>query len=221
MNLYALIVAGGSGNRMNSDIPKQFMLLGNKPVLMHTIERFKQYNQQIKIILVLPESQFKYWHELCEGYQFEVVHEVVAGGEERFYSVKNGLDTIREKGIVFIHDGVRPLVSIDTINRCYTTTIEKGNAVPVLPVIESLRKIDNTKNKIVDRRNYVIIQTPQVFHTEEIKMAYNLEYLPTFTDDTSVLENTGVKINLVEGNRENIKITHPIDLTIANILLNT
>ncbi|MFA9392613.1 MAG: 2-C-methyl-D-erythritol 4-phosphate cytidylyltransferase [Prolixibacteraceae bacterium] len=217
--LHALIVAGGTGNRMNSDIPKQFMLLNNKPVLMQTILQFIKFDPNINIILVLPIVQIEIWQRLCKDHHFEIKHHLVAGGQVRFQSVKNGLDAISENGIVFIHDGVRPLVSQATIQRCLDTACEKGNAVPVLPLIESLRQIENENNKMVDRSQFVTIQTPQVFSVKEIKAAYKLGFDPAFTDDTSVLERTGASIHLVDGNRENIKITHPIDFLIAEALM--
>lgn len=220
MKHYVIIVAGGNGHRMNSLVPKQFMLLNKRPVLMHTIERFIEFNKNIEVVLVLPVEQFNLWKQLCSDYLFTASHTLVKGGTERFWSVKNGLDAIGNKGIVFIHDGVRPLVSVETIQRCLTTTLEKGNAVPVLPVVESLRQIEINNNKMVDRTKFVVIQTPQVFKIEEIKTAYSLGFDSQFTDDTSVLERLGKKINLVEGNRENIKLTHPIDFKIAEALMN-
>ena len=218
MNLYALIVAGGTGNRMNSEIPKQFMLLNNKPVLMHSIEKFYHFDANIKLIVVLPDSRFYVWKKLCSEHNFNIKHQLVAGGEERFWSVKNGLDAITTDGIVFIHDGVRPLVSFETIKLCLQATLEFGNAVPVMSVVESLRQVKFGHSKMVDRKHFVTIQTPQVFYLDEIKAAYSMGYDPLFTDDTSVLERTGATIHLVEGNRENIKITHPIDLKIAEAL---
>lgn len=219
--LYAIIVAGGSGNRMNSNLPKQFMLLNNKPVLMHTIEKFHQFDASMQLIVVLPEKQFETWENLCNKYEFTIQHQLVAGGKERFESVKNGLDLIPENGIVFIHDGVRPLVSIETIQCCLNMTTEMGNAIPVLPVVESLRQIKFGHSRMADRKHFATIQTPQVFKTAEIKAAYALGFDPAFTDDSSVLERTGATIHLVEGNRENIKITHPIDLKIAEALISS
>jgi 2-C-methyl-D-erythritol 4-phosphate cytidylyltransferase len=219
MKQFALIVAGGSGSRMKSEVPKQFMLLDKLPVLMHSINRFYHFNPEIEIILVLPEVQFGTWNSLCKKHKFNVNHQIIAGGENRFQSVKNGLTAISENGIVFIHDGARPLVSTETIARCLETTVEKGNAVPVSTVVESLRMVENGVNKIVDREKFVNIQTPQTFYVEEIKAAYAQGYDPLSTDDTSILERSGKTINLVEGNRENIKITHPADLIVAKALL--
>jgi len=219
INKYALIVAGGSGSRMNADVPKQFLLLNERPVLMYTIERFYDYNNSIGILLVLPENQFSLWATLCTEHNFNIQHQVVAGGSVRFESVKNGLSKIQGDGIVAIHDGVRPLVNIETIGRCFEVAAEKGNAIPVMPVIESLRIIDGENSKAVDRSSFVTIQTPQVFNFSEIKEAYNQPFNETFTDDASVLEATGTAINLVPGNIENIKITHPADLLFAGLLI--
>mgnify|MGYP001766435700 FL=1 len=216
---YALIVAGGSGSRMNATVPKQFLLLNDKPVLMHTIERFHEYDNAIEIIVVLPEAQFELWESLCHEYKFSIRHQLVAGGSVRFESVKNGLSRIQGDGIVAIHDGVRPLVSFETIGRCFEVARLKGNAIPVMPVIESLRMIDGENSKAVDRSSFVTIQTPQVFSVSEIKTAYNQPFSEVFTDDASVLEAAGSAINLVEGNIENIKITHPADLIFAGMLI--
>ena len=219
MTNYALIVAGGSGSRMNATVPKQFLLLNEKPVLMHTIERFHEFDNAMEIIVVLPETQFSLWENLCHEYKFSIRHQLVAGGSVRFESVKNGLSKIQGDGIVAIHDGVRPLVSLETIGRCFEVARLKGNAIPVMPVIESLRMIDGENSKAVDRSSFVTIQTPQVFSISEIKSAYNQPFSEAFTDDASVLEAAGSEINLVKGNIENIKITHPADLIFACMLI--
>lgn len=219
MELYALIVAGGLGSRMKSDVPKQFMLLQQKPVLMHTIELFAQFDGEMQILLVLPESQLSVWKTFCKAYEFDIPYTLVTGGATRPESVINGLNAIEGNGIVFIHDGVRPLVSRETLQRCLDTTLELGNALPVMPVVESLRLVDENGTRVADRSKYVNVQTPQVFRVEEIKAAYQMEIDPSFTDDASVLELMGKKINLVEGNRENIKITYPSDLIFAEAIL--
>jgi 2-C-methyl-D-erythritol 4-phosphate cytidylyltransferase len=216
---FALIVAGGSGTRMNTSVPKQFIELDGLPVLMHTINRFHAFDPSMEIVLVLPSLQFSVWNELCQKHHFTTVHRLIAGGEVRFDSVKNGLSSIDSEGIVAIHDGVRPLVGHSTIGRCIATTLEKGNAIPVMPVVESLRKVGIDESTAVDRSQFVTIQTPQVFFVPEIKKAYELGYDPRYTDDAMVLERLGKRINLVEGNRENIKITHRTDLVIASALL--
>ncbi|NMB53054.1 MAG: 2-C-methyl-D-erythritol 4-phosphate cytidylyltransferase [Bacteroidales bacterium] len=218
MKLYALIVAGGRGRRMGTDIPKQYLEIAGKPVLMHTIERFFTYDQSVEIIIVLPGDQLMLWDELQEKYSFNIPHEIVKGGTTRFFSVKNGLESIDSQGLVAIHDGVRPLVSIDTIKRCFETAEKLGNAIPVTSPADTLRILTSNGNASVDRMQIKLIQTPQVFRTSLIKKAYQQNYLPEFTDDATVLEKTGERINLVEGNRENIKITNPEDLIIAQSL---
>lgn len=219
MNIYALVVAGGSGERMKSDIPKQFIEIAGKPVLMHAIEKFRMYDSSIQIIVVLPENQTDYWNELRDKYSFTVPHTVAVGGATRFHSVRNGLDLITEPGIIAIHDGVRPLVSIAAIGRCFETAMKLGNAIPVISPSDSLRKISPDGSEALDRTGIKLVQTPQVFHTSLIKKAFLQDYLPEFTDDAMVLERTGTRINLVEGNRENIKITTPEDLIIAECLI--
>lgn len=219
MKKFALIVAGGSGNRMKSEIPKQFLEINEKPVLIHTIEVFKRYDLDIEIILVLPQNQYELWISQCAEYNFNAEYKIAFGGAVRFQSVKNGLDKISEDGIVFIHDGVRPLVSLQTIRNCFEMAVEKGNALPVIPVSESVRIIENNSNHILDRTGVMLVQTPQTFRTELIKKAYQLAESDKFTDDASVLESFGEKIQLVEGNRENIKITYPEDLIFAESIL--
>lgn len=219
MKKFALIVAGGSGNRMKSEIPKQFLELNGKPLLMHTIEVFKRYDPNIEIVLVLPQNQQELWESLCKKHQFLSDYKMAFGGDIRFQSVKNGLDLIPNEGIVFIHDGVRPLVSIKTIENCYQMTLEKGNALPVIPVSESVRIVENNKNRILDRSGIMLVQTPQTFMSVLIKKAYQTNNSADFTDDASVLEFNGEIIHIVEGNRENIKITYPEDLIFAASIL--
>lgn len=220
MNLYALIVAGGSGKRMGTDIPKQFLELSGKPVLMRTIERFWSFDASIKIITVLPEDQMGYWEELQKKYSFSIPCTAVKGGSARFFSVKSGLEKIEDNSLVAIHDGVRPLVSTDTIKRCFDAAKRFGNAVPVISPADSVRMITEQGNMPVNRQYLRIIQTPQVFDSKLIKKAYLQDYSPEFTDDASLLEKTGEAIHLVEGNRENLKITNPGDLAVAEALFN-
>ena len=215
MKKFALIVAGGSGMRMGKETPKQFIEIAGKPVLMHTLETFYHYDSEFEFILVLPQDHFAYWNELCEKHQFKIAHTLASGGENRFQSVKNGLDKISNEGVVFIHDGVRPAVSQQTIDNCYKTTIKKGNALPVIPPSESVRYADDKGNKTVDRSKYFLVQTPQTFKVKQIKEAYQKADHQAFTDDASVLEAMKITIHLVEGNRENIKITWPQDLIVA------
>jgi len=219
MELYVVIVAGGSGKRMGAEIPKQFLELAGRPVLMHTIERFKVYNDAIEIITVLPENQLRYWIDLQKKHSFTIPHTLVKGGSNRFFSVRNGLKFVNASGLVAIHDGVRPFVSIDTIERCFETAEKLGNAVPAISPTESLRIVTEEGSLPVNRFNVKQIQTPQVFNAALIKNAYQQDYNPDFTDDATVLEKRGVKINLIEGNRENIKITNPEDLLISAALL--
>ena len=219
MKKFALFVAGGKGSRMNETVPKQFMELHGRPVLMHTFDVFKKYDSQIEFFLVLPENHVAYWNKLCKKHNFKIKYKLAYGGETRFHSVKNGLNLIDEERIVFIHDGVRPLVSVQTIKNCFETAFEKGNALPVVPVPESIRFVDNVGNKAVDRSKHFLVQTPQTFKVGLIKNAFQQKYSDKFTDDASVLEAFGERIYLVEGNRENIKITYPEDLIVAKSFL--
>ena len=219
MKKFVILVAGGSGIRMGSEIPKQFLELCGKPVLMHTIQVFHEFDQESKIILVLPEDQQLFWKGLCLKHSFSLIHQIVSGGKTRFHSVKNGLSQIEGEGIVFIHDGVRPLVSRETLSRCLETAQESGNAIPVLPVTESLRKLEGNQNISVDRSQYFSVQTPQTFRSKQILEAFQQHFDPAFTDDASVAEKAGFPIFMVEGNSENIKITTPTDLIVAEALL--
>ncbi len=219
MNLFVVIVAGGSGKRMGLEVPKQFLELAGKPVLMHTIERFSKFNSSIEIITVLPENQLRYWTSLQKKYSFDIPHTLVKGGRHRFDSVKHGLKFVSGSGLVAIHDGVRPLVSIETIKRCFETASKYGNAVPVVSPSDSIRVMKNDKSEPLNRNYIKLVQTPQVFDIDIIKKAYKQDYDTSFTDDAAVLEKTGETIYLTEGNRENIKITNPEDLFIAQTLL--
>lgn len=219
MKKFVVLVAGGSGSRMGTEIPKQFLEISGKPVLMRTIQIFYNYDPEIELILVLPEAQQKFWAELCLKHSFSIPLRIVNGGETRFHSVSNGLKAIDEDGIVFIHDGVRPFVSEETLARCFESAVKLGNAIPVLPVTESLRKTEGNLNFSVDRGQYFSVQTPQTFRSEQILEAFRQNYDPAFTDDASVVEKAGLPIFMVEGNRENIKITTPEDLIIAEAFL--
>lgn len=217
MTDYIIIVAGGKGLRMGSDIPKQFLPIGGKPVLMRTIERFHHFSEALQIILVLPKAQQAYWHELCEQYQFDVPYLLADGGETRFHSVQHGLALIPDdaQGVVGVHDGVRPFPAIDVIRRCYDTARTAKAVIPVTPVVETLRHItEGTK----PRGDYRLVQTPQTFDIQLLKAANRQPFSEAFTDDASVIESYGHAITMVEGNRENIKITTPFDLAIAETL---
>lgn len=215
-----IIVAGGKGLRMGTDIPKQFLPINGKPILMYTIETFFRFDNQIGIILVLPKEQHIYWNELCKEHHFTIVHQIAEGGETRFHSVKNGLSLAANDGIIGIHDGVRPFVAQEVIARCYDAASHYEAVVPVIDIIETVRQIDAQNSVTVDRDAYKLVQTPQVFTALLIKEAYEQDYTPHFTDDASVVEAMGKSITLVQGNRENIKITTPFDIQIANALTN-
>ncbi|MBO5548577.1 MAG: 2-C-methyl-D-erythritol 4-phosphate cytidylyltransferase [Prevotella sp.] len=218
---YVIIVAGGKGLRMGSDIPKQFLPVGGKPVLMRTLERFREYSPTLKIILVLPKAQQDYWRQLCADYHFNVEYQLADGGETRFHSVQHGLALIPDEaeGVVGVHDGVRPFPSIDVIRRCYDTAREKKAVIPVIPVVETLRHLQGKSSITVPRDDYRLVQTPQCFDIQLLKAANRQSYNDGFTDDASVVESFGHAITLVEGNRENIKITTPYDLKIAKVLI--
>lgn len=215
MKEYAIIVAGGKGMRMGSELPKQFIPVEGVPVLMRTLLRFYEYNNQIRLIVVLPQSQQAYWSELCQKYSFSVPHLTAKGGETRFHSVKNGLELVDADGLVAVHDGVRPFVSAQVIERCFALAAQKGAVIPVVDVVETVREVDGDHSYTVPRERYKLVQTPQVFDSSLLKKAYLQSYTPSFTDDASVVEALGVPVWLTEGNRENIKITTPFDLQIA------
>lgn len=218
MQKYAIIVAGGSGTRMKSELPKQFIKLAGKPILMHTLEAF--HFDDIQIILVLPESQIPYWKELVDEHQFKIPHNIIAGGEQRFHSVKNGLSSIKaDDGLVAIHDGVRPLIKRQIISESFEQAKRAGNAIASIQLKDSIRSITPHANQQEDRTNFRLIQTPQTFKIQLIKRAFEQEYTPSFTDDASVLEQAGHSINLIEGDYKNIKITTPEDLLVAETLL--
>ena len=217
MTDYVIIVAGGKGLRMGSDIPKQFLPIGGRPVLMRTIERFREYSADLRIILVLPKAQQDYWRQLCRDYHFDVEYQLADGGETRFHSVQHGLALIPDDahGVVGVHDGVRPFPSIDVIRNCYETARTARAVIPVIPVVETLRHVTEGT---VPRGDYRLVQTPQTFDIQLLKAANRQPYNDGFTDDASVVEAYGHPITLVDGNRENIKITTPYDLKIAEVL---
>ena len=218
MKKHIIIVAGGKGLRMGGDIPKQFLPVCGKPVLMRTLEAFHAYDASIHLILVLPVSQQVYWKQLCEKYQFDLMHEIADGGETRFHSVKNGLALIKEDGLVGVHDGVRPFVSQEVIARCYDEALSLKAVIPVVGVVETVRHLTDEGSETVPRDQYKLVQTPQVFDVALLRRAYEQTYTDMFTDDASVVEALGEKVYLVEGNRENIKLTTPFDLKLAELL---
>ena len=216
MQKVALIVAGGKGERMNADIPKQFLLLNGTPILMHTLKQFSHFEE---IVLVLPHSQFDYWQELCITYNFTQKHTLVAGGTTRFYSVKNGLEKIDENSVIAIHDGVRPLISTKLINSLITKTKRGVGVIPIVPVKDSIRKVEGKNSVHLDRSNLYKVQTPQCFLSADIKKAYTQEFSDAFTDDASVFEANGGEITTLLGEEKNLKITTKEDLKIASILI--
>ena len=206
---------------MGSDIPKQFLPIGGKPVLMRTLERFRQYSATLQIILVLPKAQQDYWQKLCQDYAFDIGYLLADGGGSRFHSVQNGLAKIPDdaQGVVGVHDGVRPFPSIDVIRNCYETARTAKAVIPVIPVVETVRHLQGNTSETVPRNDYRLVQTPQTFDIQLLKAANKQPYNDGFTDDASVVEAFGFDITLVEGNRENIKITTPYDLKIAEALI--
>ena len=216
---YIIIVAGGKGTRMGGDIPKQFLPLAGSIVLMHTIERMATAEPQATLILALPHDQQGEWKRLCTEYNYTRPHSIVDGGETRFHTVSNALQLVPQDALVAIHDGVRPLVSIDVVRRAFDVALHENAAIPVMPVTESLRCIEGDSSTAVDRSRYRAVQTPQVFQSTLLKEAYATTYQSGFTDDASVYEFAGHKVTLIEGNRENIKITIPQDIMLAEMLL--
>jgi 2-C-methyl-D-erythritol 4-phosphate cytidylyltransferase len=218
---YAIIVAGGSGSRMRSDVPKQFLLLNGLPVLMHTINAFHNCQAQPQIIVVLPADSHDYWNTLCITHHFDVPHQLISGGETRFHSVKMGLGLIDdEDAIVAVHDAVRPLVFKDIIDDSYECAVKYGNAIVAIKSRDSVRQIKDNRSMSLVRDEIYLIQTPQTFQSAQLKHGYLQPYQPSFTDDASVVEQTGVNINLIGGSYQNIKITFPEDIAIAEFLLN-
>lgn len=225
MTRYAIIVAGGKGLRMGGDIPKQFLPVKGRPVLMRTLDAFHACDKRIRLILVLPREQQAYWTGLCEEYGFDVPHQVADGGETRFHSVANGLALVpgdEQGALVAVHDGVRPFVSSEVITACYEGADAYAAVIPVVEVVDTLRRMEKGKvgvSQTVSRDEYRLVQTPQVFRADLLKAAYSQPYKPFFTDDASVVESLGANVKLLPGNRENIKITTPYDLRIAEALL--
>ncbi len=219
MKHYAIIVAGGSGNRMRTETPKQFLLLHNLPVLMHTIKAFAQSEAQPQIIVVLNEEQHNYWARLCKEFNFNIPHQIIAGGAERFHSVQNAVNSLLEPGLVAIHDAVRPLVTQKLIDQCYREAENTQSVVAAVQSSDSVRLLKDGHTQAIKRDEVYLVQTPQTFTLSVLKEAYKQPFTPSFTDDASVVEATGMQINLVEGERSNIKITYPIDLELAELLI--
>ncbi|MBS3805916.1 MAG: 2-C-methyl-D-erythritol 4-phosphate cytidylyltransferase [Bacteroidales bacterium] len=219
MEQSVIIVAGGVGKRMQSIVPKQFLRIGHEVILMRTLRIFRDFDPTIKQILVLPEQEMATWERLCRAESFSIEHTVVKGGDARYHSVKNGLQHVGDAELVAVHDGVRPLVSTHTLSRVFAKAREKGNAIPVTEIPESIRHLEDGTSKAVPRDRYKLVQTPQVFESETLQQAYQQDHAPEFTDDASLVEKMGEPIWVVDGNVENIKITTQKDLELAGILL--
>jgi 2-C-methyl-D-erythritol 4-phosphate cytidylyltransferase len=219
MQRTTIIVAGGSGKRMGGPIPKQFMLVKGKPLLCWTIEAFQAFDAAMPIIVVLPEAQIPIWKALCIGHGFLIEHQVVAGGEERFHSTRNGLAAVKGDGIVAVHDGVRPLVSKELIARCFAAAEIHGAAIPVVPISSSVRQVDTDGSKAIDRSTLRAVQTPQCFRVELLRKAFDAPYDAAFTDEATLVESTGGSVHLVEGDENNLKVTSPVDLRMLELLL--
>ena len=221
MKKIALIVAAGNGSRMKNATPKQFMLLNHKPVLYHTIAAFFKAYEDIEVILVLPEDYISLGQEIIDGYFDRSKFRLCSGGRTRFHSVKKGLSLLEEneEAIIFVHDGVRCLLSPDLIHRCYENALEWGTAIPAIACVDSIRFVEGDENKIVERKKIRAIQTPQTFHSKILIPAFHIDYKDQFTDEASVVEAYGLKVHLVEGEESNFKITNLIDFKIAQLLL--
>jgi 2-C-methyl-D-erythritol 4-phosphate cytidylyltransferase len=219
MDKYAIIVAGGTGSRLGGEMPKQFMLLAGRPLLMHSIEAFYTYDPLIKIIIALHPEFIENWALLCKKFSCNVPHKIIPGGSTRYQSVKNALSTIHGKGLVAVHDAARPVISIDLISQSFSEAAIHGNAIPGIMVNETIRSIENGKIRLVDRSLLRVIQTPQTFDIDVLKKAYEQSYQPGFTDDASLLEAIGLQIHLIPGDQRNIKITLPGDIEIAELFI--
>jgi 2-C-methyl-D-erythritol 4-phosphate cytidylyltransferase len=219
MHRSTIIVAGGSGKRMGAPLPKQFMLLKGRPLLCWTIEVFHRYDASMPIVVVLPEQHIPIWKSLCIGHNFHVAHEAVVGGEERFHSVRNGLAQVKHDGLVAVHDGVRPLVSVEVIDRCFRAAEEHGAAIPVVSITSSVREVNGDMSKALDRSRLRAVQTPQCFSVPLLRKAFELPFDPAFTDEATLVERLGVRVLLVPGEDRNIKVTTPEDLLLAEAFM--
>lgn len=219
MKKYAIIVAGGTGTRMGSQLPKQFMLLKDKPLLYYTLDSFLKAYPDLQIILVLPVDYMNMGQEIIDAYFDKERIRITAGGDTRFQSVKNGLQLVEEESVVFVHDGVRCLVSKELIHRCYEKALETGSAIPVIPSRDSVRIVHEEGNDAMDRNKVMLVQTPQTFHSKILLPAFEIDFKERFTDEATVVEAYGLKVSLVEGEEQNIKITRPVDLLMAEKIL--
>lgn len=214
-----IIVAGGSGKRLGGPVPKQFQTVKGRPLLMWTIEAFHRFDPGMDLIVVLPQEHFDIWKALCMGHRFFITHDVVAGGEQRWHSVKAGLEKVEGDGLVAVHDGVRPLVSSDLIARCFYAADKSAAAIPVVPVVPSIRETTADGSRALDRSKLLAVQTPQCFHADLLRKAFEQPYDSTFTDEATLVERLGVKMTLVEGEENNIKVTNAMDMRVVEALL--
>jgi len=212
---YAIIVAGGTGSRMGSDLPKKLMLLKDKPILYYSLKTFLEAYDDLEIILILPAAFTNIGEEIIDAYFDKERIKIASGGETRFQSVKNGLKLIEQESIIFVHDAVRCLASVDLVHRCYEIAMETGTAVPVIPSKDSVRILNEDGHGVIDRNKVMLVQTPQVFHSKILLPAFDIDYKDKFTDEATVVEAYGLRVSLAEGEETNIKITRPIDLLIA------
>lgn len=219
MNRSTIIVAGGSGTRLGGPVPKQFQKVKGRPLLMWTIEAFHRYDPLMRLIVVLPQTHFEIWRALCMGHRFFIEHQVVAGGEQRWHSVKAGLENVEGDGLVAVHDGVRPLVSADLIGRCFDAADLHAAAIPVVPVVPSIRETTADGSRALDRSRLLAVQTPQCFHTDLLRKAFELPFDPAFTDEATLVERLGVNVTLVEGEESNIKVTSAMDMCVVELSL--
>ncbi|WKZ65454.1 MAG: 2-C-methyl-D-erythritol 4-phosphate cytidylyltransferase [Flavobacteriales bacterium] len=219
MHRSTILVAGGSGKRMGGPVPKQFQAVKGRPLLMWTIEAFHRYDPAMQLIVVLPQEHFDIWKALCMGHRFFIPHEVVAGGEQRWHSVKAGLSKVAGDGLVAVHDGVRPLVSAALIGRCFEAADHHAAAIPVVPVVPSVRETTADGSRALDRTRLLAVQTPQCFHADLLRKAFEQPYDPAFTDEATLVERLGVQVHLVEGEDANIKVTTAMDMRLAELML--
>ncbi|MCB9182700.1 MAG: 2-C-methyl-D-erythritol 4-phosphate cytidylyltransferase [Flavobacteriales bacterium] len=219
MHRSTIIVAGGSGKRLGGPVPKQFQAVKGRPLLMWTIEAFHRFDPELALIVVLPKEHFDIWRALCLGHRFFIEHEVVAGGEQRWHSVKAGLEKVEGNGLVAVHDGVRPLVSAKLIERCFAAADEKAAAIPVVPVVPSIRETTAEGSRALDRSKLLAVQTPQCFHSDLLRKAFEQPYDAAFTDEAALVERMGVKVALVEGEENNIKVTTAMDMRLVELVL--
>lgn len=217
----AVIVAGGMGTRLNAGIPKQFLLLNGKPVLLYSVESFFGFDADIHIVIVLPEEHVNLWHSICRDFKVKIPHEIVYGGKERFFSVKNGLQKAGNANYIAVHDGARPLLSKNLIRLCFEAAETFKAIVPAVTPAESVRCGNAFNSKMLNRNEVFLIQTPQVFDASIIKQAYNIEFSSSFTDDASVVEHSGHKVTIIDGEYVNVKITHPHDIKYCEFLLHS